>query len=190
MMKKLPWKSLCDPFVIPSRPTLNVVVRASIILGSRRETHRTIGLRPYGVSFLFAGWDKQYGFQLYQTDPSGNYGGWKAQCIGTNSSAAQSILKEDYKPELTVDETLLLVTKILDKTMDSNTMTAEKCNSLFGLATDAITDESIVDIAKITREGKKTVYHSLTANELADVMKRHEAATAADKAKEAEKEKK
>ena len=87
------------------------------------------GLRPYGVSFLFAGWDKQYGFQLYQTDPSGNYGGWKAQCIGTNSSAAQSILKEDYKPELTVDETLLLVTKILDKTMDSNTMTAEKCTS-------------------------------------------------------------
>lgn len=88
-----------------------------------------LGLRPYGVSFLFAGWDKQHGFQLYQTDPSGNYGGWKAQCIGTNSSAAQSILKEDYKPELTVDETLLLVTKILDKTMDSNTLTAEKCKS-------------------------------------------------------------
>jgi hypothetical protein len=23
------------------------------------------------------GWDKHYGYQLYQSDPSGNYGGWK-----------------------------------------------------------------------------------------------------------------
>ena len=32
------------------------------------------GLRPFGVSFLFAGWDEHYGFQMYQSDPSGNYG--------------------------------------------------------------------------------------------------------------------
>ena len=35
------------------------------------------GLRPYGVSFIFAGWDHNLGFQLYQSDPSGNYVGWK-----------------------------------------------------------------------------------------------------------------
>jgi hypothetical protein len=40
------------------------------------------GLRPFGVSFLFAGWDAVHGFQLYQSDPSGNYGGWKATSIG------------------------------------------------------------------------------------------------------------
>ena len=45
------------------------------------------GLRPFGVSLLFMGWDKHYGFQLYQTDPSGNYGGWKATCIGSSSQA-------------------------------------------------------------------------------------------------------
>ena len=48
------------------------------------------------MSFLFAGWDKHFGFQLYQSDPSGNYGGWKAQAIGNNNRAAQSILKSDY----------------------------------------------------------------------------------------------
>lgn len=32
------------------------------------------------------GWDTRYGYQLYQSDPSGNYSGWKATCIG-NSSA-------------------------------------------------------------------------------------------------------
>ena len=40
------------------------------------------GLRPFGVAFLFAGWDRNFGFQLYQTDPSGNYSGWKATVIG------------------------------------------------------------------------------------------------------------
>ncbi len=87
------------------------------------------GLRPFGVSFLYAGWDEHFGFQvrrmshvtcqsyltvrgrgidmlccyvvgwlqLYQSDPSGNYGGWKATAIGANNLAAQSILKTDYK---------------------------------------------------------------------------------------------
>jgi 20S proteasome subunit alpha 3 len=40
------------------------------------------GLRPFGVAFLFGGWDMNLGFQLYQTDPSGNYSGWKATVIG------------------------------------------------------------------------------------------------------------
>ena len=44
-----------------------------------------LGKRPFGVSLLYMGWDKHYGFQLYQSDPSGNYGGWKATCIGNNS---------------------------------------------------------------------------------------------------------
>ena len=48
------------------------------------------------MSFLFAGWDKHFGFQLYRSDPSGNYNGWKAEAIGNNSRAAQSILKSDY----------------------------------------------------------------------------------------------
>ena len=39
------------------------------------------GLRPFGVSMLYAGWDKTYGFQLYQSDPSGNYNGWKATYV-------------------------------------------------------------------------------------------------------------
>lgn len=43
------------------------------------------GLRPFGTSILFMGHDKHYGFQLYQSDPSGNFGGWLATCIGANA---------------------------------------------------------------------------------------------------------
>merc|ERR1711957_946056 len=54
------------------------------------------GLRPFGVAFLFAGYDEHYGFQLYQSDPSGNYSGWKATVIGANNQAGKSLLKNDY----------------------------------------------------------------------------------------------
>lgn len=50
----------------------------------------SLGKRPFGVSILYMGWDKHYGYQLYQSDPSGNYSGWKATCIGNNSSVSLS----------------------------------------------------------------------------------------------------
>ncbi|EPR60472.1 putative proteasome subunit alpha type [Toxoplasma gondii TgCatPRC2] len=84
------------------------------------------GLRPFGVSFLFAGWDRHYGFQLYHTDPSGNYSGWKATAIGVNSQSAQSILKQEWKEDLDVDGALLLAAKVLNKTMDTAAPTADK----------------------------------------------------------------
>lgn len=84
------------------------------------------GQRPYGVSFLYAGWDRHHGFQLYQSDPSGNYGGWKATAIGANNQAATSLLKTEYKENLSMDEALELAVKVLGKTMDTVTPSPEK----------------------------------------------------------------
>lgn len=76
------------------------------------------GQRPFGVSILYAGHDDHYGFQLYQSDPSGNYGGWKAVAIGAGHQAAQNLLKAEYKEELTMAEAVPLVIKVLSKSMD------------------------------------------------------------------------
>ena len=84
------------------------------------------GLRPFGVSFLWAGWDKNFGYQLYQSDPSGNYGGWKATAIGANNQAAQSILKQEYKNNMSLDDAVKLAIKVLNKSMDSTALTANK----------------------------------------------------------------
>ncbi|TPX67888.1 hypothetical protein SpCBS45565_g03511 [Spizellomyces sp. 'palustris'] len=84
------------------------------------------GLRPFGVSFLYAGYDEHFGFQLYHSDPSGNYSGWKATCIGANSSNAQSILKQDYKEEMGLKEAKSLAIKVLSKTMDTTNMGSDK----------------------------------------------------------------
>ena len=53
------------------------------------------GKRPFGVSILYMGWDKHYGYQLYQSDPSGNYGGWKATCIGNNSAVSSFYIADN-----------------------------------------------------------------------------------------------
>ncbi|KAJ3695498.1 hypothetical protein LUZ60_000875 [Juncus effusus] len=84
------------------------------------------GLRPFGVSFLFAGWDQSHGFQLYVSDPSGNYSGWKAAAIGANNQAAQSMLKQDYNEGMSREQAVKLVLKVLSKTMDSTSLTADK----------------------------------------------------------------
>jgi len=84
------------------------------------------GLRPFGVAFLYAGWDEHFNFQLYHSDPSGNYGGWKATAIGANNQAAQSILKQDYTDTITLQEAVKLALKVLSKTMDTTSLSSEK----------------------------------------------------------------
>merc|ERR1711972_158838 len=83
------------------------------------------GLRPFGVSFLVAGHDPVHGFQLYATDPSGNFSGWKAYAIGVNNNTAQQIMRQDWKEGLKVQEALELTAKVLVKTMEG-TSNAEK----------------------------------------------------------------
>jgi len=98
------------------------------------------GLRPFGVSLLYAGWDKTHGFQLYQSDPSGNYNGWKATCIGANASSATSLLKQEYKEDtIPLTAALQLAIKVLMKTADSTTLTPDK----FEIATLTVVDGKV-----------------------------------------------
>jgi len=127
------------------------------------------GRRPFGVSILYMGWDKHYGYQLYQSDPSGNYSGWKATCIGNNSSAAVSSLKQEYKEnEMTLNEAKALAVKVLSKTLDMTKLSAEK-----------------VEMATLQRIENKTVIHILTNKEvealIAEFEKTEAAAEAAKK---------
>lgn len=84
------------------------------------------GLRPFGCSFLFGGWDRHYGFQLYQSDPSGNYSGWKATSIGSGSATAVTALKTEYNEEATLAEATRLAIKVLTKALDTTHPTSER----------------------------------------------------------------
>uniref|UniRef100_A0A1B6DW66 Proteasome subunit alpha type n=1 Tax=Clastoptera arizonana TaxID=38151 RepID=A0A1B6DW66_9HEMI len=130
------------------------------------------GKRPFGVSILYMGWDKHYGYQLYQSDPSGNYGGWKATCIGNNSSAAVSSLKQEYKEdEMTLEDAKALAIKVLCKTLDMTKLTAEK-----------------VELATLTRENNKTMTKILPDNEVQALIAAYEKSEAEAEAIKREKQ--
>ena len=115
------------------------------------------GLRPFGVSFIYAGWDNQREFQLYQSNPSGNYGGWKATSVGANNASAQSLLKQDYDESCDLKQACELAGKVLSKTMDSTKLSSEK-----------------IEFATLGRTKGGQVYHKLwQAEEIDELLREH-----------------
>jgi 20S proteasome subunit alpha 3 len=82
--------------------------------------------RPFGVSLMYAGYDVVKGFQLYNSDPSGNYASFKAHATGKNSVNAISTLKTEYNEELDLQGALGLALKMIAKTMDATVPDAGK----------------------------------------------------------------
>lgn len=78
------------------------------------------------MSLLYAGFDAHHRFQLYHSDPSGNYSGWKATCVGANNGTATSLLKQDYKEDIGVRAAMELALKTLSKTMDATSLDSDK----------------------------------------------------------------
>ena len=54
------------------------------------------GVRPFGVSLLVGGVDHD-GPQLYTTDPSGSFWGWKAAAIGREADEVREFFNENLK---------------------------------------------------------------------------------------------
>lgn len=128
------------------------------------------GKRPFGVSILYMGWDRRHGYQLYQSDPSGNYSGWKATCIGNSSSAAVSILKQEYGSDLTIHEAQLLALRTLHKTLDITKLTPDK-----------------LELATLVHVDGETKLHVLSSDEVTQLIKEHEAKEAEEEKKKQEK---
>lgn len=108
------------------------------------------GVRPFGVSFLLAAWDRYHGFQLYHTEPSGIYNAWKAQAIGQGDGAAQSLLKQEWSETLDLKQGTLLALKVLGKTLDTAQLSADR-----------------IEVATLSKSGTRPpLMHILTAGEL------------------------
>ena len=114
------------------------------------------GLRPFGVSFLYAGWDTHRGFQLYQSEPSGNYSGWQATAIGANSHNATSLLKTDYKDDMSLHEMLVLAMRVIAKAMDTTELDAKKVE---------------IGCLVLNKTTQKPEWHPLTPAEVAKLIR-------------------
>ena len=87
----------------------------NVLCDIKQQFTQSGGKRPYGASFVIAGWDSFFGFQLFRTDPSGNYSGWKAIAIGANSILNQSILNEEVKDDVDLYNAIGIIVKIFSK---------------------------------------------------------------------------
>lgn len=113
------------------------------------------GVRPYGVSLLLAGVD-DHGPQLYTTDPSGSFWGWKAAAIGKEADVVRDFFAEEYDQVKNLDDALELAIKGLLKVTEKADLTpAENAKTL--------------EIGKISTKDK--LFISLSQKEVEDVLK-------------------
>lgn len=132
------------------------------------------GLRPFGVSFIYAGYDRQHQFQLYQSNPSGNYGGWKATSVGANNASAQSLLKQDYKDDCDLKEACGLAVKVLSKTMDSTKLSSEKSKDFLKTRRRMKLMSLAVEFATVGKTKDGQIYHHLWgADEIDTLLHEH-----------------
>jgi len=76
------------------------------------------GVRPFGVSIIFGGVDKT-GNRLFSTDPSGSYRGYKAVAVGIGRETVEGILKEEYREDMSLDDTIKLAVKCLTRALEA-----------------------------------------------------------------------
>jgi proteasome alpha subunit len=77
------------------------------------------GLRPFGVSILFAGIDNKQP-QLFLTEPSGVYFKYYATAIGQGSEEVNEILNKEYKKTINIEQAASLGIKALKKVLDKD----------------------------------------------------------------------
>ena len=76
------------------------------------------GARPYGVAILFGGVDTT-GSKLFVTEPSGIYFEYKATSIGEGAPVVKKFLEENYKHDMSIEQSIKLGLTALKKTLGS-----------------------------------------------------------------------
>jgi len=114
------------------------------------------GVRPFGVSLIFGGVDKT-GNRLFGTHPSGTYRGFKATAQGAGRETVLSILKEEYREEMALEETVKLAVKCLAKALEARQLPPRVKIVVIPLTTkkmEMLSDEKIEKYMKELGVGK------------------------------------
>lgn len=78
------------------------------------------GVRPFGVSLIIAGVDKD-GPVIFVTDPSGTYLGYDAIAIGGNSDQVNEFLEKVYRSDMTLEEVCVLAARCILRASEERT---------------------------------------------------------------------
>lgn len=112
------------------------------------------GKRPFGTSLLIIGFDSVDGYQIYKTEPSGNYSKWIAVASGSNCIQNQNILNQDFTTLFDIVDSLKIVMKLFYKKIKNYKIS--KSIEIFTLKSD---------------DKQKLVLHCLTSSEVDSLIK-------------------
>lgn len=114
------------------------------------------GVRPFGVSMIFAGVDKT-GPRVFGTHPSGTYRGYKARAEGAGRETVFNILKEEYKEDMELENATNLAVKCLTKALEARQLPPRIKVAVTSSETKKMTilaDEKVESIMKQLGVGK------------------------------------
>ena len=103
------------------------------------------GVRPFGVSIIFAGVDKT-GTRVFGTHPSGTYRGYKATALGAGRETVLAILKDEHREEMSLEENTKLAVKCLVKALEARQLPPRIKIAVIPAATkkmEMLTDEKV-----------------------------------------------
>merc|ERR1719351_649424 len=107
-------------------PTVQLVMRIAEVM---QEYTQSGGVRPFGVSLLVAGYDRDRATGkrvpvIFQCDPSGAYFAWKATALGKNHLDGQTFLEKRYSDDLELEDAvhtaILTLKESFEGVMDGN----------------------------------------------------------------------
>ena len=87
--------------------TVDVEILAKKIADLSQQFTQFAGVRPFGVSLIISGVDKN-GPELFLTDPSGNYVGYNAVAIGAGSDQVTEFFEQKYSDDVSIDDACVL----------------------------------------------------------------------------------
>lgn len=114
------------------------------------------GVRPFGVSLIFGGVDKT-GARVFGTHPSGTYRGYKATALGAGRETVLNIFKEEYKEDLSLEDTKKLAIKCLVKALEARQLPPRIKIAVIPTTTKKLTmldDDEIDSAVKALGSGK------------------------------------
>lgn len=119
------------------------------IAGVQQKYTQSGGVRPFGLSTLIVGFDKNDKTpRLYQTEPSGIYSAWKANAIGRSSKTVREFLEKNHVDAMDRQATIKLTIKSLLEVVQTGAKNIEIAIMAPGKAMETLPTEDIEQFVK------------------------------------------
>ncbi|MCE4604676.1 MAG: archaeal proteasome endopeptidase complex subunit alpha [Aeropyrum sp.] len=141
-------------------PTVELL--AKIVADLKQAYTQHGGVRPFGVSLIFAGVNSDGSTKVYRTDPGGQYFSFKAIAIGGGEQIANEMFEKNYRDDMSFEEALKLVIKVLyvitRKTVEDKDKALSQLPNLVEISYITVKDRMFT---KMSREAVKEVIESI-----------------------------